>query len=73
MEGWGSIHKICNQQLGEEVGRKETYLFIWEVFSIFGEKKILGRSILFDIGKFFFSFIFFHALVCEWPPWNLPF
>ena len=57
MEGWGIIHKICNQQLGEEVGRKETYLFIWVVFSIFGEK----------IG------VFFHALVCEWPRWNLPF
>ena len=70
MEGWGSIHKICNQQLEEEVGRKETYNLIWEGFSIFGEKeKILGRSILLFMEKN----IFFHALVCERPPWNLPF
>ena len=71
MEGWGSIHKICNQQLGEEVGRKETYIFIWEVFSIFGEKrKNLGRSISLFMKKIG---VFFHALVCERPRWNLPF
>ena len=71
MEGWGSIHKICNQQLEVEVGRKETYNLIWEGFSIFGEKRKIFRQINLIIhGE---KNIFFHALVCERPPWNLPF